>query len=165
MSFFVVDTNVPVVANGRSQQAGPDCVISCLNALDEIYRNGTIILDDKMLILREYMNNLNLSGQPGPGDAFMAWVYDNQAVTNRCKQVHITPLEEDSTNFIEFPQNDQLRTFDHSDRKFVAVACNCEVMPEILNAVDPDWEEYFDALSQAGLQIRFLCPRNVCLGR
>ena len=33
MSVFVVDTNVPVVANGKSDQADPDCVIACIQAL------------------------------------------------------------------------------------------------------------------------------------
>jgi hypothetical protein len=47
MGFFVVDTNVPIVANGRSEQADPDCVITCIDALTEIYQQGIIILETR----------------------------------------------------------------------------------------------------------------------
>ncbi len=40
MNAFVVDTNVPMVANGRSNQADPDCVIACILALTDIREGG-----------------------------------------------------------------------------------------------------------------------------
>ena len=75
MSFSVVDTNVPIVANGKSDQADPNCVIACIDALFEIHDQGMIILDDARLILQEYMRHLSLAGQPGAGDYFMKWVW------------------------------------------------------------------------------------------
>ena len=164
MNFSVVDTNVPVVANGRSEQADPDCVINCINVLIEINQQGIIILDDTRLILQEYIRNLSLSGQPGPGDAFMQWVFNVQGDTKYCKQVHITPCENDPTNFVEFPQDDRLITFDRSDRKFVAAALSSGSAPEVLNAVDADWAEHFMALCEAGVRIKFLCPQHVVRG-
>lgn len=104
MGFFVIDTNVPVVANAKSEQADPECVIACIDALFGIRENGIIILDDARLILQEYMHNLSMSGQPGAGDSFMKWVWDMQANEKHCKRVHITPGESDPTDFAEFPK-------------------------------------------------------------
>jgi hypothetical protein len=163
MSFFVVDTNVPVVANGRSEQADPDCVITCIDALAEIRERGIVILDDMLLILQEYMGNLSMSGQPGPGDIFMKWIWSVQADERHCRQVHITPLENDPGNFVEFPKDARLMAFDRNDRKFVAAALSSGNAPELLNAVDADWAEHFVALSEASLQIKFLCPQHVCV--
>lgn len=161
MGFFVIDTNVPVVANAKSEQADPECVIACIDALFGIRENGIIILDDARLILQEYMHNLSMSGQPGAGDSFMKWVWDMQANEKHCKRVHITPGESDPTDFAEFPKDDRLQNFDPSDRKFVTVALTSGDHPEILNAVDSDWANHFDALTQAGLRIRFVCPQHV----
>ena len=130
MSAFVVDTNVPVVANGRTKQADPDCVIACIEALTEIRDQGVIMLDDALLILKEYMGNLSMSGQPGPGDFFMKWVWTIQAHPNHCQQVTITPRTDDPTNFVEFPLDTGLAGFDRSDRKFVAVALASGSTPE-----------------------------------
>jgi len=161
MNDFVVDTNVPVVANGRSHQADPDCVIACIQALAEIRDQGVIILDDALLILKEYMRNLSMSGQPGPGDFFMKWVWTIQAHPDHCRQVPVTPRTDDPTNFAEFPNDTDLARFDRSDRKFVAVALASGSTPYILNAVDSDWAEYYPALKRNGIRLKFLCPQHV----
>jgi len=49
----VVDTNVPVVANGRSKQASPECVKTCVARLERLTQKGHLVLDDKWLILKE----------------------------------------------------------------------------------------------------------------
>ena len=122
MTNYVVDTNLPVVANGKSRQADNACVLACINELETLYRDGKIVLDQSGLILTEYMNNLSLSGQPGPGDYFMKWVYNIHANASRCEQVNITPMPSDPSNFNEFPRDPALARFDRKDRKFVAVA-------------------------------------------
>lgn len=159
MKAFVVDTNVPAVANGRSEQANPECVIACINALETV-RSNVIVLDDAMLILRQYMSNLSMSGQPGAGDLFMKWVWTVQADVDRCEKVHLTVLE--SGEFAEFPDDAELERFDRSDRQFVAVALKSSKQPEVLNAVDSDWSTHHAALKRAGVSIRFLCPQHVC---
>jgi len=156
---FVVDTNVAVVASYRSPQAGPSCVLACVDALEYITKNGRIVIDGKDRILSEYRRNLNLSGQPGMGDAFLKWVWYNQANPELCEQVEIHPrgkgIEED---YQEFPVDPALCKFDPSDRKFVAVALGSKNNPEVLNAVDPDWWEHKQALQECGVRISFLCP-------
>jgi hypothetical protein len=111
-----------------------------------------------MFILKEYMNNLSLSGQPGPGDAFLKWVWQHQSNEIRCARVHIT--EDASREFLEFPEAESLRQFDRSDRKFVAVALTSAHRPEILNAVDSDWWHHRHALKACGIHIQFLCPKQ-----
>ena len=162
MSAFVVDTNVPVVANGHSEQADEDCVIACIDALAHVRDSGIIVLDSIGLILAEYMDNLSMSGQPGAGDLFMKWVFENQAVVERCEQVQLTQREDDPTSFTEFPEDEELAGFDRDDRKFVAAALTSANNPHVLNAVDSDWADSHAALVRNGIKIQFLCPQHVC---
>jgi hypothetical protein len=123
-----------------------------------VIATGVVVLDDKMRILREYMDNLSLSGQPGAGDYFMKWVWSIQAVDERCEQVAIRQRPEDDQDFEEFPRDAALARFDRADRKFVAVALASKNSPTVLNAADPDWWEHRSALAQNHVRIKFLCP-------
>ena len=66
----IVDTNVPLVANGKADQASEDCVETCIDKLMEITQgNVKLVLDDLRRIIGEYRNKLNPGGFPGVGDA------------------------------------------------------------------------------------------------
>ncbi len=158
MSSYVVDTNVPLTANGAADHVAPQCVLNCLEYLERIQSNGRIVLDDKRLILTEYLKKLSPSGQPGAGDQFMKWVWQNQAVPERCEQVTITPTIEGTSCFAEFPDDPRFESFDRDDRKFVAAALACEQCPPVLNATDSDWWNFQDVLREYGIRIEFLCP-------
>jgi hypothetical protein len=158
MSAYVVDTNVPVVANGRTEQVGPHCIRACVAALEKVHDGGVVVLDDGLRVLGEYMDNLSMSGQPGVGDFFMKWVWENQAVTEHCERVTIAPRPDDPDSFEEFPQDPDLASFDRSDRKFVALALASQLDPTILNAVDSDWWDYGPALARHGVVVENLCP-------
>lgn len=161
MAAFVVDTNVAVVANGKTPQADPRCVVACLDALSEV-RSGLVVLDDAMRILNEYMDHLSLRGEPGAGDAFMKWVWTVQADEAHCERVTLTRrYDRDDGDFLEFPEDPELAAFDRSDRKFVAVALASISGPVVLNAVDSDWAHHHKALQRNGLRVRFLCPQHV----
>jgi hypothetical protein len=163
MSAFVIDTNVPIVANGKNTHADPACIIACIDALSAIYSVGMVVIDDGMRILDEYMRYLSMGGEPGAGDVFMKWVWSIQADESQCERVPLTQRHHGSAeDFIEFPDDPELAAFDPSDRKFVAVALSSENAPTVLNAVDSDWAEYHRALSNNGVTIRFLCPQHVC---
>ena len=74
MMKVIVDTNVPLVANGRAHQASEDCVKTCIEILMQITAgNIKLVLDDDRQIIREYRNKLNPGGFPGVGDAFLKW--------------------------------------------------------------------------------------------
>jgi hypothetical protein len=162
MSAFVVDVNVAIVANGnQSPQADIKCRSACMAMLQEIVENGVVVLDDGMRILNEYMSRLSLRGQPCVGDLFMKWVWENQAVENRCERVCLAPIENAECMFQEFPDDPALQGFDRSDRMYVAVARASQKKPAILNAVDTDWWEHRVALKRNGVRLRFLCPQHM----
>ena len=152
----VIDTNVAMVANGQTEQAGPQCQQNCIDALRQMRQDKIILLDAGRLIIEEYSHSLKHSGQPGAGDAFFRWLWQNQANQQRCRMIEITPHSE--RGFTEFPVDDALAGFDRSDRKFAAVALASGVSPPVWNASDTDWWQHRDALEKHGIAVRFICP-------
>jgi hypothetical protein len=152
-----MDTNVAIVANGKTPQAGDGCVATCIETLLALRERQRLLLDDLGLILDEYRRHLSPSGQPGPGDAFFKWLWDNQGNPEHCRKVQVTPTA-DSRKFEEFPNDRELARFHPKDRKFVAVAIASRENPLILNAADTDWWDYREALNRHGFELRFLCP-------
>jgi hypothetical protein len=154
---------VGAVANGQgiAPQASPDCVIHCTERLRQITEKGKILLDQGGCILGEYQRVLAPAGQPGPGHAFLKWVFTNLWNPARCELVPITPDPDAGRGFLEFPSDPDLARFDPDDRVFVAVACAHTLHPPILNAVDTDWWLFQDALARNGVHVEFLCPRDV----
>ncbi len=136
--------------------AALDCVQACVQALSAA-RETLVFIDDGFRVLNEYRRHLSHAGQPGLGDAFFKWLWDNQANVEHCRQVRITSLPGSDTDFAEFPDDPELATFDPSDRKFVAIALASGLNPPILNASDTDWNEFHDPLSRY-VTVQFLCP-------
>ena len=161
MTAFVVDVNVPIVANQKASHADIYCVLACVGILSEIRERGMVVIDDTMRILWEYMGCLRIAGQPGVGDLFMKWVWENQAVIERCEKVPLTPIPGRPEEFAEFPADPELNAFDRSDRKYVAVALGSRNHPTVLNAVDTDWWEHRKALKRNGVRVSFLCPQRM----
>lgn len=162
---FVIDTNVPLVANNAASHAEPSCVIACVKLLRDLMQDDhRLALDEQWLIIGEYQRKLRSTGQPGLGDAFLKWVLTNRCNSNRCVLVHVTPGAA-GDSFVEFPDDPDLRTFDPSDRKFVAVAISCErltgAIPQIQVAVDPGWWNFREALNRNGVDVHFLCPDDI----
>jgi len=159
----VVDTNVPLVANGKAEQADLECEVACVRKLIQIQSEQRTLLDDKMLIMGEYRRNLSQSGQPGVGDAFFKWLWENQANEQHCRTVPLTVHAD--RGFVEFPDDARLSSFDLSDRKFVAVALASGTDPQVLNASDTDWWHDRQTLAEHGIQIVFLCPELMQMER
>jgi hypothetical protein len=157
-SICVVDTNVPLVAN-RKSDVSENGVLVCIKQLEQIIENGCIAIDDKWLILKEYMNKLSPSGQPGIGDAFLKWVLTNKSNPKLCHCVSISYKNENS-DFEEFPTHDGLAGFDISDKKFVAVSVAHIKHPPILQASDCKWWGWKDFLKECGVEVIFLCPEE-----
>ncbi len=158
----IVDTNVPVVANGEWGQDFKKCEETCINRLEQIMRGETkLVLDADWIILDEYSKNLSSSGKPGTGDRFLVWCLRNWATPEQCDLVSITSVENLETEFKEFPDDPALQKFDPDDRKFVAVACaHCEE-PPILQAVDSQWLDFRDVLLQHDVRVQFICEDDI----
>ena len=153
----LVDTNVAVVANLQHENAEPDCVIASINALSRA-RKQLVLVDDEQRIFNEYRGQLSHSGQPGAGDAFFKWLWDNQANPKRCRQIAITPLDNSGTEFAEFPSDRDLLRFDRADRKFVAVALASGLEPTVLNSSVRIGGILGNPLNATGSSLEFLCP-------
>ena len=160
---IVMDTNVAIVANGKTDQAGANCIRECIKKLHQMMEEYCVLLDNRGLILDEYRKNLSPSGQPGPGDAFFKWLFDNQGNLEHCRKVGVTPNPE--REFEEFPVDPKLSSFDHSDRKFVAVVLASGTSAQLLNASDSDWWHHRRDLEQHGIEIVFLCPELMKMRR
>lgn len=161
----VVDTNVPIIANlatkGGDEMSVPiTCVSNCINCIDQITREGGLVLDDEGEIFEEYMSQgtLSLRGAPGMGDKFIKWIHDNQWNPARVCRVSITKVE---NSYAEFPEHEALKNFDKSDRKFVAVANAHPQKPPILQATDSKWWGWKDGLKDKGIEVLFLCSDYV----
>lgn len=152
----LVDTNVAMVANGKSDQASDALQLKSIAALVQLTQRGGLVLDAGGEIFAEYLRNLSLSGQPGVGDMFLKWVHDNQWTAERCERRSITTLHGDPRGYQEFPASNALSEFDASDRKFVAVACAGNPKRAILEAVDFKWWGWREALEAEGVHVHFI---------
>jgi hypothetical protein len=142
MSCVVVDTNVLIVANGKSEQSSIDCELNCVFYLED-YRNIDVCLDSLDLIMDEYQRHCSHAGSPGVGDIFFKYLHDNQYdPTSFIRLLAITPIEDELRLFEELPEND----FDPSDRKFLAAALLAGA--DVINATDSDWQEQAELMNQ-----------------
>jgi predicted nucleic acid-binding protein len=148
----VIDTNVLIVANGKSEHASIECQLNCLEYLEN-HKNINVCVDNLDLIMDEYQRHCSHAGSPGVGDMFFKYLHDNQYdPTSAIELVAITPIEDVSRSFEELPAND----FDPSDRKFLATACSADA--EVINATDSDWHEQAKLMSQFKVTVLQLCP-------
>jgi hypothetical protein len=156
----VIDTNVAIAANGKAT-ASAECVRACVRVLQDLTREGHLVLDDTRLIFAEYRAHLHGSGQPGVGDAFLKWVYDYQYNPARCTRIPLA-VTGAAHDFAEFPNDDELRSIvDPADRKFIAVAAACPRRPPIVEATDSKWLDWIEGLGRHGIAVEFPCEAEL----
>lgn len=148
----VVDTNVPVVANGRDTHASIDCRLDAIEFLKDLMHRGKIILDRAGEIQEEYRRYLNPNGQPGVGDRFFQVILNS--APRRIQRIDL-PKDPLTDRFVDFPSDPQLANFDPSDRKFAAAARRSG--QPVANAVDTDWLHHRTALNANGIKVHFIC--------
>lgn len=154
MTVFVVDTNVTVVANGRNIHADEQCQLACIERLESLTENKVIAIDERGEILKEYARHLSFSGHPGVGDKFFKYIVDYQHRYDRIRMVEVTPSDDDQRGFEELPAN----CFDHSDRKFLAVAVVANAV--VLNATDSDWSQQSSLMDSLDVKVDQICPQH-----
>jgi hypothetical protein len=156
----VVDTNVLLVASQRHDNVSHHCVQSCVERLLRIQRTERVVIDDAFRILGEYQNRLDANKGKGTGEAFLKWVLQNQANSNRVHRVALT--ERAQHDYAEFPDPALAAAFDPPDRKFVAVAHAHPNKPPVLQGTDSKWLRWHDQLQVHGVRVEFLCPTDIC---
>ena len=157
MKRWAVDTNVPVVANGRDDEDRPvslQCRKAAILFLRRIRDNGEhVVLDDAGAVQAEYNKRLNASGSPGAGDGFYRYVLENRT---RCERV--SPPRRADGEYADLPQAPIDADFDRDDRKFAALAKR-EGIP-VATAVDSDWLDARPPLAAGGICVHFVCGRD-----
>lgn len=154
---YVIDTNVPVVANGADMTVSLDCRLAAVSLLRLAIANGKIYLDTAGNIQQEYRRHLNHHGQPGVGDRFYLEVLNS----NPTKILRVNVEVREDGEYLDLPQAIIDAGFDPSDRVFAALAK--KVGAKVYNAVDTDWLEKRDVIEANGVEICFVCgdaPRN-----
>jgi len=152
-----VDTNVPIVANGRpdrsigSRAPSIECRLKAVEFLQDLHKRGLLVLDLAGEIQAEYQFHLNPSGQPGVGDRFYLSVLHSHP--DRVERVPLPKTE--AGEFVDFPASGELSHFDRNDRKFAALARRERI--KVANATDSDWFHYRDALSAERIEVHFVC--------
>lgn len=156
MNRCVVDTNVPIVANGRADANDPrppsiECRESAVTFLRKLVTNGTILLDTAGDVLTEYRRYLDPRGQPGVGDRFYLTVLMSHPA--RVERVEL-PRRDDG-EYADLPQPIIDAGFDPSDRKFAALGIKGGA--PVFNATDSDWIEHGYVLAVEGVELVHLC--------
>jgi hypothetical protein len=152
----VVDTNVAIVANGRSDPEDPrpptvSCRMAAVEFLIELLSKGRVVLDLAGEIQTEYRRHLDPRGQPGTGDRFYQVVL--HSAPHLVERVDL-PRRADG-EYDHLPRSLIETGFDPSDRKFAAMARQ-EGIP-VVNATDSDWVEAAATLAAENIQVRHLC--------
>ena len=154
MTRWVVDANVPIVANGRDdgrRPVKPDCRAATVRFLIRIRKNKEQVILDKLgEVLAEYRRHLQPSGQPGVGDRFYHEVLLNKTPVKRVD----LPKRNDG-EYQDLPQGVINSSFHRKDRKFAALAKR-ESVP-VVNAVDSDWFKERKLLAANDIHVKFLC--------
>ncbi|WON72913.1 hypothetical protein [Nitrosospira sp. Is2] len=159
MSAVVIDTNVLLVANRQHHDISEECILACVQKLLDA-QGGIVVVDNEYRIFNEYQNKTNPNNGSRMGDAFLKWLLQNQANTQR---VHKMSLTETAANeFAEFPDPSLQASFDAPDRKFAAVAHAHPDKPPVWQAADCKWLNWWPALHGKGVRVDFLCPDDVC---
>lgn len=157
----VVDTNVPVTANGAHAGASADCVAACGRALQQVMDGGHLFVDSAGAIIVEYRNNLAAFRDMRPGNAFLKWFLTNEWNPARVTRVVVTPKDGHPQEFVELPAPPEGVWYDPSDRVFLAVSAAHPEHPPVLQALDSKWWGWREALQAAGVPIHFVCPEEI----
>lgn len=160
MTEYIVDTNVPLVAQGTATHMSSDCVLNCVSFLEQLFQGHfLLVIDTSYHLISEYQNQMNKGNQYQYGNRFLKWVYTNQANPQKIKTVEINQLDE--FNFKEVPQSLIDIGFDNSDRKFVAVALANKNKATIAQAADSKWIGWEEDLKKEGITVHFLCKEEL----
>lgn len=153
--YLIIDTNVPVKAAKLFPDTEVDrqCSLACFRFVKKLLdSNDTVVIDTGREILREYEKNIDIHAEDNVATEFLKWIYQKR-MSGGVSEYQIT---KNGDTYQEYPDSEDLKNFDRSDRKFVALANAHPAHPCIYNGSDTDWWLFKSALERNGIQIVFL---------
>jgi len=144
---YVIDANVPIVANGRDTHPTIEEQLKSAKFLRDVMTTGVVLEDEEDLALSEYKAYLDFSGQPGMGDEFIAWF-----IRERWNGRLVERVESPAGTSILSLLPASLSGFDPSDHKWICIYMKGDA-DRIVNASDSDWAEAQTALAAEGIQV------------
>ena len=158
MSDIVVDTNVWVLADRitslseETPKDEADCITSCYNWLrDFVTSDDRLVVDLTYRIMKEYRDNIPAGG--------LAEQELNKLESQLISRLVFKQIDFDKNGYAVLHEPFELE--DESDRKFLAVAVECEPYAPILNATETDWAQEKQQLVENGITIHELCPAYI----
>lgn len=98
----IVDTNVPITANGQAEHASLACRLACIKALQTIRAQRRIALDESGLILQEYRNNLSCAANPALATPSSSGCGTTKPISKSAPRFRLPTLEA-IRNLLNFP--------------------------------------------------------------
>lgn len=114
-----------------------------------------VALDTADEILTEYLRVLKQKRSSGLAVKLARRLQQRKHDPEICRQVTITPLPNPSGSYVQVPVS--IRDIDADDQKFFAVASASSDNPQVFAGLDFEWWQRKEDLSNAGLDIQFLC--------
>lgn len=156
MSYYVIDANVMLLAGTKLSEIPREqlqCWKKCIDFLHSICKwEDVIVVDSGWEILKEYRNAKSIHGYPNNSDNFYRYVLRNQ----QRNLFFVKLVKTGEYSFASYPEAEKLRVFDPPDRKYIAVAYNCEKHPPIVEAADSKWWGIREELRLEGIQVIFV---------
>lgn len=157
----IIDTNVIYLSKTPISDFPVEilgCARKCNHFLDNFLgsSNPQIVLDRGKKIYTEYRNAyLQLKNSaPNMATRFCKWLFH---------YINIIPDEDfielplnGNGEYIDFPDDIRLKTFDLSDRKFIALAKKHSEHPTIIEGADCKWWGFREALADLGIKVTFI---------
>jgi hypothetical protein len=161
---YILDTNVIITADKHPIQPSDEraelkkCAQESSNLIEQVKNTKSgLVLDAGFEIFQEYAKNIKppICKPNGLGRAFIKWLHDNVKHFPLEDRVQITPSGD---SYEEFPAFEELKKFDKSDRKFIAVANAHPARPKptIYVADDSKWMLYIKGFQKAGIRVVFM---------
>lgn len=171
-SDYIFDTNIILVADRlqEDENISEDCIQSCLQWIRKLLNKEIKLVIDgdgsnsNGFIFAEYKKYYNKNDMQCIRSQFLKWIINNGASDEYVKKIPITPIKESDTEFKEFPNDANLKTFEGADRKFVATAIsyfkqNKKHSP-ILEACDTDYIFHEEALMKY-VEVKLICEKDI----
>ena len=162
MTELVLDTNVLVMVDIQAHEMDSEeqraCATACYDWLDKFRQSKARLVVDNYstyAILNEYRNRVRPGG--------VAESLLNLLTGELFERLELKDIQLDANGIALVPERFQ---FMHSkDRKFIAVAIQCDPYAPIYNATDTDWTKERAQLEANGIFVEELCPDYIAATR